>query len=447
MLKVAILGRANVGKSTLYNKLVNKKKSIVYDRPGVTRDVIEETVELGDYKFNIYDTAGFEDKVFFSNEFSDTVLQCADVILFVVADYLLKQDYEILSLIRKTSKKPNHRIVLLINKCDIKKNDDISDFLSLGIDEYIKISAEHNIGIADIHSIIIDECENFYSNIDESENELDENDTIKLAIIGKPNVGKSTFINNILQENRMITQDEPGTTRDSVDINFIHKNKRFILTDTPGVRKKRNITDNLEKISSYTSIATIKKIDVVLFMFEAIRGIDKQDFILINHALKNGKIVIIGANKYDIIKKNKDDKDIRKYIEYQCKKILVYKTPIVFFSALKDKQCDDILDVVHILKTQSRRKFTTSKLNKWLKEACSKHVHPLTNKRLAINFKYIVQSGINPLYFTIYCNYPDQILDSYISYLRNNLREFFKIEAIPISIKLAKSHNPYAKSK
>ena len=418
MRKVALIGRTNVGKSTLFNRLSGTRNAIVFDQHGVTRDIRES--QLGnciivDTPGMFDDTADFEISQAMSNVL-DKVLATADIFLLIVdcVAGLSALDEKIAAVIRKTGKE----CILVCNKSE-KKESSYIDFFELGIDRYVCISAEHGLGIDDLFSML---------NI--NANQPEERNATKIAIIGKPNVGKSTIVNSILGENKRIVADVPGATRES-SLDYFEFDKQLLaIIDTPGVRKRAKIDDRLEKISVANTIKSCQIADIVFVVIDALNlfneHLDKQDLTLINIALKYGKTIIIVINKMDLTEYNSTPKFVREQLQYRLSQ---FKNIPLFSICGHDKSAIMAL-LKYAVKLHQKQdiKISTSDLNKWLAFVNGNGV--LRNVKL----KYITQIGTTPLKFLIFVSNTENLISSQKRYIENSLRQTFRISEIPMQI-------------
>lgn len=420
---VALVGRPNVGKSTLFNKLIGTKVSIIEDFPGVTRDRIYGDVYYKNYHFSLIDTGGIDIS---SNLFQDEIkvqaeiaIEESDVVVFVVdgKEGLTANDKEVSAMLFKSGK----RVIVAINKVDHKRSSEhIYDFYELGFSEYIPISAEHNNGIYELLDAIV---------ADFSEVVGEEEDSrIKFSVIGRPNVGKSSLINALLNEERVIVSDVAGTTRDSVDSVFKYHNEEFVIIDTAGMRKKGKIFESVEKYSLLRSLKAIDRSDLCLLVINAEEGVIEQDKHIAGYALEKGKGLILVVNKWDTV----ENPNIKEYTtmlrnEFQ---FLRY-APIVFLSALTKKRIHTLMPEVLQVAENIRREVKTSVLNDVIADSYALNLPPsYKGKRLKIYFVH--QSGIKPPKFTFQVNNKGLVHFSYERYLENKLRENFDFTGTPI---------------
>ena len=422
---VALVGKPNVGKSTIFNKLIGKKVSIIEDTPGVTRDRIYGDVIYNDYKFHIIDTGGIDvGKELFNNEIkvqTQIAIDEADTILFVVdgLEELNVNDYAIRDMLMKSGKK----VIVVVNKLDnVKRSDNIYNFYELGFSDVIGISGEHNLGFGELLDLIVKDFSK--NNITEEDNEV-----IKFAIIGRPNVGKSSLLNALLNENKAIVSDIAGTTRDAVDTPFKYDGKEFIAIDTAGIRKRGKIYENIEKYSVLRSMKAIERSDVCLLVINAEEGIIEHDKHIASYALESGKAIVIVVNKWDTVKDKDDIKTYTKLIREEFK--FISYAPIVFLSALTKKRIHTLLPEIIKVYENHHKEIKTSILNDVIREAVFLNEPPsYKGKRLKIYF--VNQSGTKPPKFTLNVNSKGLVHFSYERYLENQLRENFDLEGTPI---------------
>uniref|UniRef100_A0A3B0JL08 GTPase Der n=1 Tax=Wolbachia endosymbiont of Aleurodicus floccissimus TaxID=2152762 RepID=A0A3B0JL08_9RICK len=439
MLKIVIIGLPNAGKSTLFNRLVRRKAAVVSDIPGVTRDRREGIGRISDLEFKVIDTGGWNDQTSFSLQVIEQIefsLLSADVIFFLVdAKVQNEQNKEFAKWLKRKTNKP---VILIANKCESHKSENVDYLQFFDFMGPVYISAEHNLGMIDLYDVLAGVIEDF-----NKKTELPESESIRLriAIIGRPNVGKSTFLNSLLAENRLIVSSKPGTTRDSVDISYDHNGKLITLIDTAGIRRKANVVDNLESRFVEKSIESIKRSHVVILMLDSLLGVEQQDLSIAEAAIKGGKGIIIILNKWDLI--GKDDRSkLIKFVKQQEVTRLFLEVPTVTISALKGMRCGDVIDKCLEVSESLNKKISTAKLNNWLIDAVEKHSHPLIKGR-AIKMKYIAQIGTKPPAFSLVCNVPESVDESYKRYLTNGLRKNFFVEGVPVRLLLKKNKNPY----
>ena len=425
---VALVGRPNVGKSTIFNKLVGTKISIIEDTPGVTRDRIYGNVKFNDYRFHLIDTGGIElGNDSFQNEINmqvELAIDEADIIVFVVdgKEGITESD----KLVRKKLIKYNKPVILAINKVDSKLyKDHIYDFYELGFDQMIEISGEQNTGIYELLSAIT-------SSITPYEEDIND-DIIRFCVIGRPNVGKSSLVNAILNEERAIVSNVAGTTRDSIDTPFTYYGKNMMVIDTAGMRKKGKVYENIEKYSMLRALKAIDRSNVCLIVINAEEGIIEHDKHIAGYALEAGKAVVIVVNKWDTVTEDKDEaikkfkQDVRNNFQF-----MPY-APIVFLSALTKKRIHTLVPEIIKAYENSKKEIKTNLLNDCINEAYLLNLPPsYKGKRLKIYFAH--QASICPPTFNIEVNNKGLVHFSYERYLENKIRESFDFEGTPIVI-------------
>ena len=427
---VAIIGKPNVGKSTFFNYLVGSRISIVEDTPGVTRDRIYAETNWRGRDFTLIDTGGIEpnsDNIILSQmrEQANLAISMADVIIFLtdIRQGVTAADKEIAVMLKKSGKP----IVLVCNKADNieKDKDEIYEFYNLGIGEPFPISAANAIGIGDVLDAI-------YEKFPKADEEDNDDDKIKVAVIGKPNVGKSSLINKILGENRAIVSDIAGTTRDAIDSEFENDKGKYILIDTAGVRKKSKIKENIEKYSIMRTLLAIERADVCLMMIDAKDGVTDQDAKIAGEAHEAGKGVIIVVNKWDAIEKETGTLERYKRDIYQKLKYLSY-APIIFISALTGQRVNKLFDLINQVAEQNSLRIKTSILNQVINEAIA-IVQPPSDKGKRLRIYYGTQVSTKPPTFVIFVNDKKLFHFSYERYLVNQIRKEFGLVGTPIRI-------------
>ena len=429
---VAIVGRPNTGKSTLFNRLIGRKTAIVEGEPGVTRDRIYGQVSWQNSQFTLIDTGGINSsdsdqlnqKIRYQ---ADLAIEEADVIIFLVdgRSGLTALDDEIANMLRKTDKD----IILAVNKIeDFSKKEEVSwEFFNLGLGEPIVISAEHGKNTGDL-------LEKITSLLPFEENETKEDSSFNVAVIGKPNVGKSSFINYIAGDNRVIVSDKPGTTRDAVETMIEINDLKYNLIDTAGLRRKARVDEDIEYYSNIRSIRAIERSDAVLMMIDAQEGVSNQDKKIAGYAHDEGKAVVIAVNKWDLVDKKQGI--IEKYqndIYYEMK-FLRY-APITFISAKIGTRIDEVLELLEYVIDQNSRRIKTSLLNEVIEEAVQLREPPMKKgKRLKIF--YVSQTGIKPPNMVLFVNDPNLMHFAYERYLKNTIRKKFGFLGSPIRFKI-----------
>lgn len=425
---VAIVGRPNVGKSMLFNKLTGHRLSIVDDTPGVTRDRLYGSCDWNGRDFSLVDTGGIEveaenDILKFIKAQAEIAIDNADVIVFVtdIKTGITHADKDVAALLLR-SKKP---IVLAVNKCDSGDSPDKYEFYNLGLGEPIAVSAFHGHGTGDL----LDACvAAFPPNTGEDEDE----ELVKVAIIGKPNVGKSSLVNRILGEERVIVSDVPGTTRDAVDSLFENEKGRYLIIDTAGMRKKSKVEDNIERYSNLRTTMAIERADVCVIMIDARDGVTEQDTKIAGLAHESGKASIIVVNKWDLIEK--DGKTMDRMRE-EVRQGLAYMTyaPILFISVLTGQRVERLFELINYVNDQSAMRITTGMLNNVLADATAR-VQPPTDKGRRLKIYYMTQTGIKPPNFVVFVNDAKMFHFSYQRYIENQIRGVFGLEGTPIRL-------------
>ncbi|SHI62927.1 ribosome biogenesis GTPase Der [Lutispora thermophila] len=424
---VAIVGRPNVGKSTLFNRIAGKRISIVEDVPGVTRDRIYAEAEWLGRKFIMIDTGGLEP---YAQDIimqqmkrqAEIAIETANVIIFVVdgQEGVTATDQEVANMLRKTSKK----VILACNKIDSQKyKDNIYEFYNLGIGEPIGISAGQALGLGDL----LDEVVKLFPH--EGEEEYDDF-TIKVALVGRPNVGKSSIINKILGEERVIVSNIPGTTRDAIDTPFEAGGQKYVLIDTAGMRKKGKINESIERYSVIRSLTAIERSDVCILVIDGETGVTEQDSKIAGYMHEQGRGAIIVVNKWDLVEK--DDKTMNRYKENILKELsFMSYAPIMFVSALTGQRISKILEMVDFVSNQHAMRVQTGLLNDVINEAVLMNQPSVSGGR-RLNILYSTQVSVKPPTFAIFVNDPELMHFSYERYLENQIRKSFGFQGTPI---------------
>ena len=418
---VAIVGRPNVGKSTLFNALAGEKISIVKDTPGVTRDRIYADVTWLDKEFTMIDTGGIEPDskdVILSQmrEQAQIAIDTADVIIFItdVKQGLVDADSKVADMLRRSGKP----VVLVVNKVDNfeKYMPDVYEFYNLGIGDPIPISAASRLGLGDMLDIV---AEHF----PEGSALEEEDDRPRIAIVGKPNVGKSSIVNRLLGENRVIVSDVAGTTRDAIDTEIVHNGKEYIFIDTAGLRRKNKIKEELERYSIIRTVTAVERADVVLMVIDATEGVTEQDAKIAGIAHERGKGVIIVVNKWDAIEKN--DRTMREY-ESSIRQVLSYMlyAEIMYVSALTGQRLVKLYDMIDMVIESQTLRIATGVLNEIMTEAVALQ-QPPSDKGKRLKLYYITQVAVKPPTFVIFVNDKELMHFSYTRYLENKIREAF----------------------
>ncbi|MEC7271322.1 MAG: ribosome biogenesis GTPase Der [Pseudomonadota bacterium] len=430
---VALVGRTNVGKSSLFNKLAKSKSALVSEQEGLTRDIKSTSIHLGGKSINLIDTGGFFTSK--DDDFEEMILskayeaiEYAEVILFVVDKKfgISPFDKEIASLIRKSNKE----VIMVINKIDVKTSEGTAIFEELGFKEKVEVSAEHNLGIDQLKTLL-------FSKVKEEEN-LFENNIPKICILGKPNVGKSSTINSISNEKKMIVSNVPGTTIDSVDSKITYKNKEYIFIDTAGIRKKSKTTSKEEKFSVIKSLESNKIADLSVIMLDASNFLLDQDRKLIEKAKENGKAIIIAVNKMDLL-----DKTSLNEIEKNLSNDSMFNgLPVCFISAKDRHGIRHLFDNIYRVLENADKKISTNKLNNILRKALETKSIPFKGK-FKPKIRFVHQGGKNPHIVTLHGNSLEKLEGSYKRFLNNFYQKQLGLMGITLKLKFITSKNPY----
>ena len=454
MKTVAIVGRTNVGKSTLFNRLCKKKLAIVHDEPGVTRDRKEGTATLGDITFRLIDTAGLEDSSSLAKAMwrqTQIAIEEADIILAVVdaRSGLTTLDEKMATELRMVDKP----IILLANKAEGQQHT--GDFYALGLGSPLKISGEHGVGISDLYQELKMLINPPKETDDEEDDEFDEFSDeelveeepkvkpLKLAIVGRPNVGKSTLVNQLLGQERLLTGPEAGVTRDAITIPWNWRGNDILLTDTAGLRKRGKVTNEVEEISAQDTNTSIDFAEVVILVLDANVPMEKQDLIIASKVLNEGRVLLIALNKWDSIE---NPQQVLNRLKEKLVESLqqVKGIPVHTISGKTGYGLDRLMsDVFEMYKLWNKR-VPTHKLNTFLQEMTQAHPTPVASNGRRIPMKYMTQVSKRPPTFVIFSSNPDQLPESYLRYLSNGLRERYGLVGVPIRIHMRKRENPYA---
>lgn len=464
---VAIVGRPNVGKSTLFNRLVGRKIALVDDTPGVTRDRREAEGRIAELRFKLLDTAGFEDATDDSLEArmrkqTEAAIEEADIILFMVDARagVMPLDERFAQLLRKANKK----VHLIANKAEGKAAEPgIAECYSLGFGDPIPLSAEHGEGIGDLYAIIAAEIENstdddndpfadYRPEVDVDVSEEVEGDQeslrwnpsryLNVAIVGRPNAGKSTLINRLVGEERLLTGPEAGITRDSIMVPWEWNGRVINLVDTAGIRRRSRVQQKLEKLAVSDALRTIQYAEVVILMLDATKPFEKQDLHLADLVQREGRALVIAVNKWDLVEdKNKVLADLRE----ACERLLpqLRGIPLVTLSGLKGTNIARLMDAVFKIEEMWNARISTARLNRWLTGMVESHPPPAVSGR-RLKLRYMTQAKSRPPSFVLFCSRPDALPTAYQRYIVNGIRETFGIQGTPIRLWVRGGENPFA---
>lgn len=470
-LRVAIVGRPNVGKSTLFNRLAGRKLALVHDQPGVTRDWREADAHIAGWPFVVIDTAGLEEAFDESLEArmrrkTQEALGGADLVLFVIDSRagIVPMDQHFASWLRQNNDAP---VWLIANKCEGNKgNEGYYDAFSLGLGEPIALSAEHGEGMAELYSEMVkyaqqagveisDEDEDDEGSLASDEAfdaredegairfEFNPERPVQMAVVGRPNAGKSTLVNAILGQDRFLTGPEAGITRDSISVDLQYKGRPIRLFDTAGLRRQARVVEGLEKMSVADSLRSLRYAQVVILLMDADSPLDKQDLTIARRVIDEGRALILAVNKWDVTENRQETlQAVRDRVERSMPQIK--GVPILTLSALHKKGLDELMQAAVDLFQVWTVRFSTALLNRWLHERLESHPPPLVGGR-RIKIRYITQAKTRPPTFMLFGNKVDELPDSYRRYLVNSLREDFNVWGTPIRLNARRAANPYAK--
>ncbi len=448
---VVIAGRPNVGKSTLFNRLAGKRLALVDDMPGLTRDRKEAEADLGGRVIRLIDTAGLEESDPGSiasrmRQQSETAIAGADLILFMMdARAGVTPADEVFAAQVRASGKP---VILIANKCEGRSGvDGYYDAFRLGLGEAVAISAEHAEGVGELTSQIAEALDALDQSAaaagDEEADDARPDRPLRLAIVGRPNAGKSTLVNTLLGEDRMITGPEPGLTRDSVASDFTWHGHQVKLFDTAGMRRKSRIEERVEKLAVGDALNAIRFAEVIVLLIDVEVALDKQDLQLADLAEREGRALVIGVNKWDLVEHR--DRKLNELRDMVARALPQVKgVPVVPVSALSGRGADKLMKAVFEVYETWNKRLPTAALNRWFSEALERHSPPAAAGR-RIKLRYITQSNARPPTFIIFCSRPEDLPEAYLRYLVNGLRESFDLWSVPIRLHLRKPKNPYDK--
>jgi len=425
---VAIVGRPNVGKSTLFNRLLGERRAIVEDFPGVTRDRNYAEVTRYDKPFILIDTGGFEpvseDRLLVQmREQSQLAIEEADVILFLMdgREGVTPSDHEVLKMLRRVEKP----VLFVVNKIDGDKQEEaVAEFYEMGVDDLLTISAEHGRGIPDLMEAVLE----YLPTAPASESA----EETRIAIIGRPNVGKSSLVNRLLGKERVVANPLAGTTRDSVDSPFMYNKRRYVLIDTAGIRRKGKVSQKLEKFSVVQALKAMERAHVVLAVVDASEGVTDQDMTVAGYAFEKGRAVILIVNKWDLLEKN--NATMGEYVrDLRTRFKFLGEVPILFISALTGQRASKIMGEVEKVAEQFNQKISTAALNKVLNDAVTAHP-PAVFQGKRLKFFYMTQTAVRPPTFVIFVNKAEGVHFSYQRYLSNKIREAFGFAGVPLRV-------------
>ncbi|WP_420348719.1 ribosome biogenesis GTPase Der [Pelagibius sp.] len=451
---VAILGRPNVGKSTLFNRLVGQKLALVDDTPGVTRDRREGEANLFGFAFRVIDTAGLEERFDDSLEGrmrsqTERALEEADMALLVIDARagLTPLDEHFANWLRRS----NRPVALIANKCEGREADTgLAETYALGLGDPVPISAEHGLGMSDLFHAIRAALPEAVGEDEETEHEEAEDGDrpggpLQLAIVGRPNVGKSTLVNRLLGEDRLLTGPEAGITRDSIAVDWAFEGRPVRLVDTAGLRRKARVTEKIEKLSTADSLRAIRFAQVVVLLLDVDEGLEKQDLTIARMVVDEGRALVIGVNKWDACRDREAAlQGIRDRLERSLPQ--TRGIPLVTLSAKQGQNVDRLMRAVFAAYEVWNRRVPTADLNRWLDAVTASHPPPASAGR-RVRLKYMTQAKTRPPTFAIFCSKPQELPTSYLRYLENSLRDAFDLPGTPIRINIRKGDNPYAKTK
>ena len=447
--KIAIVGRPNVGKSTLFNRLTGTRAALVSDLPGLTRDRKEGEADLGGHMLSIVDTAGLEEAAEGSipdrmRRQTEAAIETADLVLFVIdaRDGVTATDETFARTVRASGRP----VVLVANKCEGRRADEgFYEAFRLGLGEPVAISAEHGLGLIDLERDALAALglePKPHHRGDKDGDAAEKERPLRVAIVGRPNAGKSTLVNALVGEDRMITGPEPGLTRDTVSSDITWSGRAIRLFDTAGLRRKAKVTDLAEKLSTSDTVRAIRFAEVVVLLIDAERGIEHQDLTIADLATEEGRAFVIAVNKWDVVE---DKQQILKGLTSKVADGLsqVPGVAVVPISAMSEKGLDKLLKAIVRAAEIWNRRVPTHELNRWLGEALARHAPPAPSGR-RLKIRYVTQPSTRPPTFVAFCSRPEAVPKTYLKYLTNSLRTAFGLPGVPIRFNLRKGENPFA---
>ncbi|MGF1446283.1 MAG: ribosome biogenesis GTPase Der [Pikeienuella sp.] len=452
---LAIIGRPNVGKSTLFNRLVGKRLALVDDRPGVTRDLREGEARLGDLRFTVIDTAGLEEATDESlpgrmRRLTERAMGEADLCLFLIDARagVTPLDRSLAELLRKRGRD----VLLAANKAEGRGGEaGLYEAFELGLGEPIALSAEHGEGMGDLLAALAPHAERLAEAAAEAaripgadDDPLAERRPMQIAITGRPNAGKSTLVNTILGDDRLLTGPEAGITRDAIALDVTWGGRAFRIADTAGLRKKAKVTEQLDRLSTQDALRAIRFAEVVVVLMDADNAFETQDLRIADLAEREGRAVILAVNKWDAVE---DKQEMRRELVAEAERLLpqLKGAPLVTISGLTGRGLDRLREAIERMHEVWNRRVTTAKLNDWLARALAEHPPPAPSGR-RIKLRYITQVRTRPPGFVVMCSRPEALPESYTRYLVNGLRRDFGLEGVPLRLHMRKGENPYAKT-
>ncbi|MCE3230890.1 MAG: GTP-binding protein Der [Alphaproteobacteria bacterium] len=448
---IAIIGRPNVGKSTLFNRLVGKRLALVHDQPGMTRDRREGMGHLYGLSFTVIDTAGLADPdaSLLTKAMMEQTLAAiaeADFILFVVdgREGCTPYDQDLAKILRRQ----NNPVLVLANKCEGRHGHlGLSDALSLGLGDVIAISAEHGEGLAELYDALVLHVPTDQDLLEDHEESHEEapQKPLQLAIVGRPNVGKSTLINQLIGQDRLLTGDMPGVTRDAITLEWEHQGRHIQLTDTAGMRKGGRVTASAESLAVMDTRRTIQYAEVVIVLMDATAPLERQDLSIVSDVAEEGRALVLALNKWDLVKdKDKQMKEVQRILDIQLTQ--VRGIPCIPVSAIHGKNLNRLMDAVFQVYEAWNKRLPTAKLNQWLQYRVEQHPTPAVAGR-RIRLKYITQIKTRPPTFALFASQAGELPTSYTRYLVNQMRQDFDLAGVPLRISLRSGKNPYVDKK